>query len=134
MSTKIFKFSNLLIAIVFIYAGFYKLSDVDTFNSQLQESPLIPNNITFLLTYAIPLFHILVGVLLLFLKPYFITLWISLSLLVLYTIYLLALFNLYSPPPCSCGGILNNIEYEGQITFNIACLIINFIAIMTKSD
>ena len=134
MNTKIFKFSNILIAVVFIYAGFYKLTDVKTFSSQLQESPLIPNNVTFFLSYAIPLFHIIIGVLLLFLKSSFTILWTSLSLLMLYTIYLLALYNLYSPPPCSCGGILNNIEYEGQITFNIGCLIINFIAIITKGD
>lgn len=131
MKKKVYEIIKITIALVFIYAGFYKLSDIQLFMSQLRESPLIPKITINTLSYLIPIFHLIIGIIIIFLKGNKTFLWLSLGLLIFYTIYLLALYNLFNPPPCSCGGILPNIDYIGQIIFNTVFIMLTSVVIFT---
>ncbi|MFN3848466.1 MAG: MauE/DoxX family redox-associated membrane protein [Spirosomataceae bacterium] len=118
-----------LIALLYLYAGVYKVSDVTLFKSQLIESPLLPEKLISFIAVALPIFEIGLGLSLIFLKKAKTALWLSLSLMLFFTLYLSALYFLYEKPPCACGGILSNMDYPEHIVFNILYTIICILAI-----
>lgn len=120
MQTKLLLLIKFLLAILFIYAGIYKISSVNDFASQMYQSPLLPASIVPYLAIILPLFEIALGSLLIFSqKIEFLLLCISGSLMLFFSLYLIMLYTLYSKPPCSCGGILSGMTYPVHITFNI---------------
>ena len=118
-----------LIAFLFIYAGTYKITDINLFASQMYQSPLLPGRLVPILSIFVPIFEILLGFLLIFSKLDYYLLRISLSLMIFFSTYLIMLFTLYDKPPCACGGILNNMGYPEHIIFNIFFTILSAIAI-----
>lgn len=130
MKTKFIVVTKYLLAILFIYAGTYKISDVSLFASQMYQSPLLPSSLVFYFSFGIPLFEIILGLLLLLYSRFdYALLWTSFSLMLFFSIYLIMLFTLYSKPPCACGGILSGMDYPMHIAFNILFTIISGISL-----
>lgn len=57
-----FHIARLILAIVFIYAGFAKLISPETFFENIQEYRLLPLNLCYILAYLLPPFEIILGV------------------------------------------------------------------------
>lgn len=57
-----FHIARLILAIVFIYAGFVKLLSPETFFENIQEYRLLPLHLCYILAYLLPPFEIILGV------------------------------------------------------------------------
>lgn len=57
-----FHIARLILAIVFIYAGFAKLISPETFFENIQEYRLLPLNLCYILAYLLPPLEIILGV------------------------------------------------------------------------
>jgi uncharacterized membrane protein YphA (DoxX/SURF4 family) len=120
MKSRVIIIIKYLLAIVFIYAGVYKIADVKLFMSQMYQSPLLPAFLVPYLAITVPLFEIVVGMFLIFANrwtSYLLS--ISFSLMLFFSMYLIMLYTLYVKPPCACGGILSGMTYPQHITFNL---------------
>lgn len=121
-----------LISVMLIYAGVYKLLDVNLFISQMNQSPLIPSTLTPFIAFFLPISEIFLGGFLIF-KVNKDILGVIFSLMLFFTIYLVALFTLYSNPPCACGGILSKMDYPEHIAFNVLFTILALILLINEN-
>ncbi|WP_293304876.1 MauE/DoxX family redox-associated membrane protein [Pedobacter sp. UBA5917] len=130
MKDNVLAIIKYLLAILFIYAGVYKLFDVKNFASQMYQSPLLPSIFIPYISVILPALEIILGGLLVFSRRYVsCILWISLSLMIFFSTYLIMLYTLYEKPPCACGGILSMMTYPQHISFNIFFTLISAIGI-----
>jgi uncharacterized membrane protein YphA (DoxX/SURF4 family) len=114
---KIIKY---LLAALFIYAGFYKISDVGLFETQMFESPMLPPEFVPFIAFLLPGSEMVLGLLLVFNNKFESTLLsVSFCLMLFFSLYLIILYTAYSRPPCACGGVLSGMTYPVHITFNI---------------
>jgi len=125
---------TLLLAGLFLYTGLDKLTHYHDFQISLSRSPLFNHNTALLAAKSLPSFEILlssalmIGLLLSpkFLRPGLIA---SLSLLCLFTIYLIYMVSVDRHLPCSCGGVLSKMTWKQHIFFNLAFIAFNWVAI-----
>lgn len=115
------KILKILVAGVYLYAGASKLANVPLFTGQLDESPLIPEVLLRTIAIGLPVLMLGLGAGILFTAKS-LYLWGAFSLLIFFTMYLMLLYMLYTPPPCSCAGILGETGYTGHIIFNLILL------------
>ncbi|MDX1956156.1 MAG: hypothetical protein SFU20_11540 [Chitinophagaceae bacterium] len=113
------------------YTGIMKLWEHEDFLIKLLKSPLIPKRHIELISYAVPVFELLVVGLLVF-KPRW-GLYGSLMLLCSFTVYLVLLNRYTNYTGCSCGGIFNNLNYTTHLFVNLAFIIANVLAILMIS-
>lgn len=129
MKSIYMKFIRYLLVVLFLYASVSKLTVHTLFFSQLEQSPLIPINFTYIISYALPILEIVIAILLINKNSLFLGYISSFVLMLLFTVYLIALVSLYNRIPCACGGILGNMSYTVHITFNILVSIMIYFAI-----
>jgi len=130
MKRKFILVTKYLLALLFAYAGIYKIVDVSLFRSQLYQSPLLPAYLIPAIAIVLPLSELTLAALLLFVKKLeYSLLWISFGIMLFFSVYLIMLFTLYDKPPCSCGGILAGMTYPVHITFNLTFTILSIIAV-----
>jgi hypothetical protein len=122
--------SSLLI-ILFIYTSLSKLSAYDNFTAQLSKSPFITayaNSIA----WSIPTVEILISLLLVIKKTQLIGLYASFFLMSLFTAYLIIMLNFSYHIPCSCGGVLQYLSWNGHIAFNAFFIAIAAAGVLLK--
>lgn len=120
--------SRLFIA-MFLYTGIAKLNDPEKFYATLEASQLVSPFASFL-TYAVPIFELILCVLLLIpdnvrvkktpiRKIGFIA---GGGLMLLFTVYIGLMLSLYGKEklPCSCGGFISELSWTAHIYFNLA--------------
>lgn len=112
-----------LLTIVFLYAGFLKLMDLNTFYYQLGKSPLIPFGWNKVAGNFIVFFEFFLAVLFYY-KRLKLFLILSLFLMMFFSIYISYLLYFSYFIPCSCGGILNELSWKSHLIFNcsLTCL------------
>lgn len=118
-----------LFIILFVYAATSKLLILEQFKIQLQKSPFI-SSYADLLTWGIPLLeYIIVG---LFLISRFIhfAFYISLGLMTVFTIYIFLVLNISESIPCSCGGVISNLDWKEHFVFNILFMFLALLGIL----
>ena len=122
---------------LFIYTGFSKLLDLDTFQFQTHRSPYL-ENISSFVSYTIPTAELLVVLAIVISKfrnlpnEGRIFQWLrkngtklenlglygALFLMALFTDYVRDMLNKSSYLPCSCGGILSSMSWDTHLVFN----------------
>lgn len=108
-----------LLILLWSYAVFVKLADWQQYTRQMQEQPF-SISIKLALTFAIPLFEG-IAALLLILKFRLFGLWISLILLLGFTLYVILVLARFFPlVPCSCGGLISRMGWRTHLWFNLA--------------
>lgn len=118
----------LLYVFLFIYAAISKLLDFENFKIQIGQSPLLS---AFADWFAIlvPAVEILVCVLLLIPKFRLVGLYLAYGLMVMFTIYIFIILHYTSFIPCSCGGVLEKLNWKEHLIFNIVFIFLAVIAI-----
>jgi len=110
--------------VLWSYAVWVKLADLAHYQQQVLRQPFAPV-VNLLLTYFIPIAEAAVAGLLIFnySRP---GLWLSLLLLVSFSIYiLLILMHFYAKVPCSCGGFISKMSWQHHFMFNLCLIAIN---------
>lgn len=119
---------GLLYILLFVYAAVSKILDFENFQVQLGQSPLLSafaNEVAF----SLPLLEILISILLITARFRYIALLASFGLMVLFSTYITIILNYSSFIPCSCGGILSQLNWKEHLTFNILFILLALIAI-----
>lgn len=122
--TTIVNIISYLYALLFLYTGISKFLDQDTFKQALSHSVLV-SRLTLLLTIGIPLLELLIALALLL--PFFhpaplsrkwglYTGTILMALFTFYVGYMLKFEN--GRLPCSCGGIIQKMNWRQHFYFN----------------
>lgn len=117
------------------YAVFAKLADFGGYLRQMSEHPFSAN-VTLVLTYAVPIFELLSAYLLI-LNKHKLGLWISLLLLIGFTIYVtLILCQVLPKVPCSCGGFISKMSWKNHLYFNLSLICLNIFCLyqLTKKE
>ena len=122
---------RILFMILFTYAAISKLQDYSHFKFQLGRSPFIQHIAPFV-AIALPIGELLIAVLLITQKWYRIGIYLSFFTMLLFTGYIYAMLNYSYFLPCSCGGILNNMDWHTHFIFNIIVTTIALLGIFIK--
>ncbi len=107
-----------LFILLFVYTGIMKLNDRNIFQFVISKSPLIGNWSAFL-SMSLPIVELITAFLLFLPATKKTGLWISLLLMIVFSIYI-GYMVLFSPHlPCSCGGVLKQLTWNQHLAFNI---------------
>lgn len=107
--------------------------DFENFQIQIAQSPLLSAYAVFI-TYGILILELLVCFLLISERTRYIGLYGSYILMVLFSIYIYLILNYSEFIPCSCGGILENMDWNTHLIFNLVCILATVIAIIFSAD
>lgn len=119
--------------LLFIYAAVSKYIDYENFRVQLGQSPLLGAYAEFIV-WSIPLSEILIAVALSFSRFQRLAFFTAFTLMVMFTAYIYIILHYSSFVPCSCGGILEKMSWNGHLFFNLVFIFLALIAIFIKSQ
>jgi len=118
-----------LYVLLFVYAAISKFVDFQKFKIELGKSPIL-SAYAGLIAITIPLIEIVLAILLVFrIKQYYV-LYMSFSLMVIFTAYIVVILQFSPYIPCSCGGIIQNMTWNQHLIFNITFLLMDIVAIL----
>lgn len=123
---------RIILLLMFCYTTYHKLIDLNKFEATLLKSTLIEEYQVKYLLYIIPSLE-LVAVFFLLRKNYRVGFFISFFLMLLFTLYLVALNNYSFYKGCSCGGIFNEMSYSQHIIINISFILLSVVGIFIYS-
>ncbi len=112
--------------LLFVYAGVSKLMDLQKFRIQIGQSPILAN-IAGLVAIAVPLIEVLIAIALVFPKTRLPGLLASLCLMIMFTTYIVLIMNSGEHIPCSCGGVLQQLNWRDHLIFNIVFVILGIL-------
>lgn len=118
------KKKNLVVAIVilyillFVYTGTSKLMHLGVFELRLERMPYIAPYAQ-VISWGVPFLELVIAGLLLIPKFRILGLYTSLFLLVIFTIYIIAVLQFSDHIPCSCGGVISAFRWDDHILFNV---------------
>jgi len=136
MKTKTISIPQVIVDVVsasfiflFIYAAASKLKDFEKFQVQLSKSPIV-NPFVELIARGIPALEIIIALLLIFKVSRYYAIQAAFTMMVIFTVYIIAILKFSSYVPCSCGGILQNMSWADHLYFNIAFVVLGATAIL----
>lgn len=115
---KISRLIAVMFIFLFVYTAVSKLLDFHLFVITIRRSPLIGNN-AFIVAWVLPAAELIVAVLLIIAKTRRVGLYASLTLMVIFTSYILFMLLFLPQLPCSCGGVLQSMGWKEHLVFNL---------------
>jgi hypothetical protein len=115
--------SSLLI-VLFVYTALSKLLDYTSFREVLSKSPLIGGKAA-AIALALPIIEGLVSALLFVPRTRLWGFYSSAALISVFTLYLAYMINFTPKLPCSCGGVLKQMNWNQHLVFNIFFLVLS---------
>lgn len=112
-----------LISILFSYTALSKFSEYNIFKTQLAKSPFI-NDWSTLISVLVPLGEIITVLLLISNKTRLLGLYTSLFFMTMFTAYIFMMLKFSYYLPCSCGGVLSMLSWDGHFWFNLSFTIL----------
>ena len=129
-SNLITKIISMLFLLLFVYAAVSKLLDYQKFKIQLVQSPLLATYAS-ILVWFIPTLELIIAMILLS-KYKSLGLKLCLGLMIVFTIYIWYTLNYSDYIPCSCGGIISDLNWTEHLIFNLFWIVFAIIAISTN--
>lgn len=117
-----------LYILLFVYAATSKLLDFEVFQVQLRQSPLL-SSFANIISWAIPSIEIIISILLVFPKTKYWALHGAFALMVMFSAYIYIILHYSSFVPCSCGGILEKMDWNEHLLFNLFFVLLAIIGI-----
>ena len=114
---------------LFVYTATSKLFRLNVFQAQLTRFPWIKYGATFI-AWAVPLAELAAAGLLLAKRTRRIGLFVSLALMVSFTLYLAFMLGTEKHLPCSCGGVISAMSWGQHLVFNIFFTIVPIIGLI----
>ena len=106
-----------LFILLFVYTATSKLLAHETFIISLEKSPLSFASDT--ISWFVPAIELLISALLLLPRYRKEGLAASFILMILFTLYIAYMLLTSSHLPCSCGGVINKLSWQGHLWLNI---------------
>ena len=118
-----------LYILLFTYAAVSKLLDFENFQVQLRQSPLL-SSIAGWVSWLVPVSEIAFSICLFFYSTRRLTLYASFVLMVMFSAYIYIILNYSDFVPCSCGGILESMDWTQHLIFNLVFVLLAGIALI----
>src|SRR5688572_3136148 len=119
---------SVLFIILFLYTGISKLMEYGVFKEQIAESPILQPIAPFI-AWSLPLAEFLVSLLLIIPRWRLKGLYASLVLMIAFTIYIGAVMTFAKALPCSCGGIISLLSWNGHLIFNSIFILLAYLGV-----
>jgi len=117
-----------LYILLFVYASVSKLLEFGDFQTQLGQSPLL-GAFASPISYAVPGFEFLISLLLSIKRTKLLGFYLSFTLMVIFTAYIIIILNFTSFTPCSCGGVLEELGWTEHLIFNLFFILLAIMGI-----
>jgi len=117
--------------LLFVYTGAAKLAEIQTFKQELTSSPLL-GSLSGVITWALPIGELLLAIALFIPALRLKALYATLTLMSLFTIYVIVILFMDNQISCSCGGIIEELSPKQHIVFNSACMVLSAVAIVIQ--
>jgi uncharacterized membrane protein YphA (DoxX/SURF4 family) len=124
----------LLYVLLFVYAATSKLLDFEHFRIELGQSPLLSAFADWI-SVLVPVAEYLTCLLIIITRLRVAGLFFAYGLMVMFTAYIFIILNYTSFVPCSCGGVLEKLDWKSHMIFNslFVCLAITGILLYNKN-
>lgn len=122
-----------LFVLLFVYASISKFLTFESFQTQLGQSPLLSAYVGFA-SYAVLLVELVVVALLCYRKTRLLGLYLSIGLMVAFTVYIYIILNFSDFIPCGCGGILEKLGWTEHLWFNVFFIVLGVLAVIMLSE
>lgn len=129
-STKIIAFAYIFL---FVYTAVSKIIDFENFEIQLGQSPLL-SSFAGWVAIAVPASEIIIAIGLMVNRFRFVALLASYTLMTMFTAYIYIILNYSEFIPCSCGGILEKMDWKQHLAFNIIFMLFAATSIFCIND
>jgi uncharacterized membrane protein YphA (DoxX/SURF4 family) len=126
--TTIIEIITLLNIILFLYTGIAKIMDYSVFKEQLTDSPIL-SWVATPVALLLPWVEFLIVLMLIIPRWRLKGLYVSFTLIIAFTTYIIGMFIVAPEMPCSCGGVIELLSWQGHIIFNGAFILLNIWAI-----
>ncbi|MRG48465.1 hypothetical protein GFS24_25340 [Chitinophaga sp. SYP-B3965] len=118
-----------LFVILWVYTGYNKLVEYEEFRITLGRSPFIQPLAGFI-AVVLPTGELLLALLLVIPKTRLLGLYLSFVTMTLFTGYIWLMLQYASDLPCSCGGVLEMMDWDDHLLFNAAFTVAALVAIV----
>ena len=122
---------SMLFVILFLYTGISKLMEYGVFKEQIAGSPIL-QPIAPVIAWGLPLTEFLVCILLIIPRWRLKGLYASLILMIAFTLYIGAIMIFNKELPCSCGGIISELSWQGHLVFNSVFILLAFAGVVLE--
>lgn len=124
---------RILFIILFVYTATSKLLMLEEFKTQLEKAPYLSTYAIFL-AWGIPLFEYIITILFLFQKLIHIALYLSLGIMLVFTLYIFQVLNFSDSIPCACGGVISALGWKAHFIFNILFTVLALIGVILYNN
>lgn len=115
--------------LLFVYAASSKFFEHQKFQVQLSQSPFLTRNAK-LLSWTVPMLEFGISLLLFSETFRLLGMYLSFSLMILFTGYIILITHYSAFTPCSCGGVLQDLSWNQHLVFNLAFVCMAFLGII----
>jgi hypothetical protein len=126
--TTIIEIITVLNIILFLYTGIAKIMDYSVFKEQLAMSPIL-SWAAQPVAVLLPVVEFLIVLMLVVPRWRLKGLYASFILMTGFTAYIIAMYLVAPEMPCSCGGIIELLSWQGHLIFNSVFVLLNALAI-----
>jgi hypothetical protein len=128
MKSRIINIINALFILLFTYTASSKLYELRKFRFVLHMSPLL-QNYSRVLSVAVPVIELCIAFLLFIPATAKAGMIAGVSLLLLFTAYIIYMIATDPDLPCSCGGVIQQLSWGQHIIFNLIFIAAGSLAI-----
>jgi uncharacterized membrane protein YphA (DoxX/SURF4 family) len=118
-----------LVISLFVYAAVTKLLDYQKFRVQIGQSPLLTAFAGWV-AWIVPAVELIISALLVTIRYRLIALYAAFGLMVMFTAYIIAITQFSDYIPCSCGGVLEKLNWTEHLVFNLVFVVLTLTAIV----
>lgn len=122
-----------LFIVLFFYAAATKLINYNGFVGQIAKSPLLTNNAEWI-AWLIPVIEIAITIMLAVPATRLPGLFASFGLMTMFTLYIIVILSFSKELPCSCGGILNTLDWKDHLILNIFFVLLAMLGIKLLAE
>jgi len=112
---------------LFVYTALSKIFTFHLFTQTLKETPII-GGIADYIAIAIPAIELMVSLLLFIPRTRRLGLYCTLSLMLVFTLYIGYMIIFTPQLPCTCGGIIEKMTWTQHLLFNVVFTLLAFTA------
>lgn len=119
--------------LLFMYAATSKVLDLERFTVQIGQSRLL-TEYSAILAWAVPLIEVAVSIMLAISRLRQVGLYASFTLMLLFTGYIALVLTSDGRIPCSCGGVIEMLDWKQHLVFNASFVVLSFVGIVLYSS
>ena len=116
-----------LYVLLFLYTAIMKLRDIPFFIGSMSHTPIL-RSYAGILAGMIPAMEIAIAILLIIPRTRQYGLWTGTGLMGIFTLYVAFILATMKELPCSCGGVLQQLNWKEHLVFNSGFLLAGMLA------